>query len=69
MFINIKKNTGNIKKYQIFINDKFIKTSTNGKINIDLSKVNGLKKDNRLRINAFDSYDNYNEKTIIFKIK
>jgi hypothetical protein len=66
IFVNLssEKDSG-IKKYKIYINGKYV-VSTSAKVNIDLSKINNLKKQNILKIVAVDARGNMVAKKIIF---
>lgn len=69
MYINISTNKDtDIKKYLIYINNKYIISNNNGKINIDLGLVNGLKKENILNVTAVDSSGNKVGKNLLFMI-
>ena len=69
LYINISDNGFNIKKYLIHINNKYIAATGNGKLNISLSGVSGLKKENTLSITAIESDGKKTVKNIIFNLR
>ncbi len=68
MYVNLSDNGEKIKKYLIYINDRYI-VSTKGSVNINLSNIEGLKKNNTLSISAINFDRTKTTKTITFNLK
>jgi len=69
LYINISNNGFNIKKYLIHINNKYIASTGNGKLNINLSGIDDLKKENTLSITAVESDGKKTVKNIVFSLR